>query len=160
MRHVSSVQLKQNLNISDTDVTGPDGGADHFWLDKTFSLFKDLTPMKLVHFLQIKPQRDFKRFNLNKTINADMASLVQEQLLNISIVYQHLENTESEDRLILANISKNCNNKKATCPTPKHMVITPPPPHAPHPSGSLHVPGLISKPTRLVLVNVGIRPSI
>ena len=68
--------------------------------------------MKLFHFLKIKPQRDFfslkdltsmrlfhfKRFNLNKTINADMASLVQEQLLNISIVYQHLENTESEDR--------------------------------------------------------------
>ena len=119
--------------------------------NKTFSLFKDKTSTRLLKF---------KRFNLNKTINADMASLVQEQLLNISIVYQHLENTESEDRLILANISKNCNNKKATCPTPKHMVITPPPPHAPHPSGSLHVPGLISKPTRLVLVNVGIRPSI
>ena len=119
--------------------------------NETFSLFKDKTSMRLFHF---------KRFNLNKAINADMASLVQEQLLNISIVYQHLENTESEDRLILANISKNCNNKKATCPTPKHMVITPPPPHAPHPSGSLHVPGLISKPTRLVLVNVGIRPSI
>ena len=127
--------------------------------------------MKLFHFLKIKPQRDFfslkdltsmrlfhfKRFNLNKTINADMASLVQEQLLNISIVYQHLENAESEDRLIF---SKNCNNKKATCPTPKHMVITPPPPHAPHPSGSLHVPGLMSKPTKLVLVNVGIRPSL
>ena len=119
--------------------------------NETFSLLKDKTSMRLFHF---------KRFNLNKTINADMASLVQEQLLNISIFYQHLENTESEDRLILANISKNCNNKKATCPTPKHMVITPPPPHAPHPSGSLHVPGLISKPTRLVLVNVGIRPSI
>ena len=127
-------------------------GSIKLWSD--FFTFKRFNPNKTFSLFK------FKRFNLNKTINADMASLVQEQLLNISIVYQHLENTESEDRLILANISKNFNNRKATCPTPKHMVITPPPPHAPHPSGSLHVPGLISKPTRLVLVNVGIRPSI
>ena len=30
-------------------------------------------------------------FHLKKTVNADMASLVQEQLLDISIVYQLLE---------------------------------------------------------------------
>ena len=38
------------------------------------------------------------KFHLEQTINADMASFVQEQLLDISIVYQLLVNTRSEDR--------------------------------------------------------------
>ena len=36
-------------------------------------------------------------FHLKKTVNADMASLVQEQLLDISIVYQLLGKAKSED---------------------------------------------------------------
>ena len=59
-----------------------------------------------------------------------MAPLVQEQLLDISIVYQRLQFRSEND------ISEKCE----TWPTPRHMVITPPPPHALHPSGFPYCP--------------------
>ena len=76
-------------------------------------------------------------FHLKQTIDANMASFMQEQLFDISSVYQLLQCTKFEDHSTLRRlIVKDICEKLQTWPTPMHMVITPPPPHALHPSGA------------------------
>ena len=112
--------------------------------------------------------------HLNQTIETDMASLVQEQLLDISILYQRLQfKSENHSEMIgakdiyekksnLSNSQADGDNPSSTpCVASFRIAILPWKRRLS--MGQTwrggNFPGLKSKPTRFVRVNVGVRPT-